>query len=191
MIGFLKETVVYAARIRTFTMWDWLSYIAWVGLMTGLLLATTTFVLFGYLNHVDLPGYAWNVPVGTFIFVVAIAFDTIGHRTIYKEEIKKGELLVHHITIFAGVTSCLLLCLAYSFPDGLKIPALTMVVLSIFYSVIDEALHWRRYIMGHSDPVEMWSHFFIFTGHLMMILSWWLWYMDGYPGVSEILNLLD
>lgn len=188
--SFISETIIYAGRVKTFSAVDWLSYVAWVGLMSGLLFSTLSFVLYGYLNQVELPAYAWNVPFGTFIFVMAIAFDTIGHRTIYKAELQKGEALVHHITIFAGITSCLLLSLAYHFPVGLKIPALTMVVLSILYSLIDEALHWRRYLNGYSDRVEMWSHFFIFVGHLIMILSWWQWYSDGYQGVTEILKVM-
>lgn len=159
--------------------------------MCGLLFSTSGFVLFGYFHGVTFPSYVWNVPIGTFIFVGAIAFDTIGHRTIYKEELLKGEALVHHITIFAGITSCLLLCLAYSFPGFLYVPSLVMVILSVFYSMIDEALHWRRYLNGHSDRVEMWSHFFIFTGHLQMILSWWIWFLDKYRGVKETLLLLN
>lgn len=191
MKSFISDTVVYVSRVREFNPIDWLSYIAWVGLMTGLLFCTAGFVLSGYINGVQFPSYVWNVPIGTFIFVGAIAFDTIGHRTIYKEELKKGEALVHHITIFAGITSCILLCLAYSYPVALKIPALVMIVLSIFYSVVDEALHWRRYLNGFSDRVEMWSHFFIFVGHLLMIISWWQWFTEGYPGVNETLQKLQ
>lgn len=190
-VSFLRETIIYASRMKEFSQNDWLSYIAWVGLMTGLLFATGGFVGLGYYHGVSFPSYVWNVPFGTFVFVGAIAFDTIGHRTIYKAELSKGEALVHHITIFAGITSCLLLCLAYTFPVGLKIPALVMILLSIFYSTIDEALHWRRYFNGFSDRIEMWSHFFIFTGHLVMILSWWQWYLEGYPGVHETLLLLQ
>lgn len=189
-LSFSAETIVYASRVKEFSGPDWIAYIAWVGLMSGLFFATLGFVLCGYFNGVNFPSYVWNVPFGTFIFVGAIAFDTIGHRTIYKEELQKGEALVHHITIFAGIASCLLLCLAYSFPVFLRIPALVMAVLSIFYSVIDEALHWRRYINGFSDRVEMWSHFFIFVGHLIMIISWWQWFSEGYPGVRETLPFL-
>ncbi|WPU65129.1 hypothetical protein [Peredibacter starrii] len=187
---FIKDATIYVSRVKMFDRSDWITYIAWVGLMSGLLFATLGFVLLGYTNGVTFPTYVWNVPLGTFIFVGAIAFDTIGHRTVYKEELQKGEALVHHITIFAGISSCLLLCLAYSFPDFFAIPSLVMIALSIFYSVVDEALHWRRYIQGHSDRVEMWSHFFIFVGHLLMILSWWKWFSDGYPGVKETLLFL-
>jgi hypothetical protein len=188
-VSFIEETVVYASRVKEFKTWDWLSYVAWVGLMSGLFFATGGFVLIGHLGGVQFPAYVWNVPVGTAIFVGAIAFDTIGHRTVYKEEIKKGEALVHHITIFAGISSCLLLSMAYHFPVALAIPSLVMIILSIFYSVVDEALHWRRYLGGHSDRVEMWSHFFIFVGHLLMIISWWHWFTEGYPGVRETLAL--
>jgi hypothetical protein len=188
--SFLEETYLYASQVKKFNRGDWASYIAWVGLMSGLFFATFFFVYIGHYNGVEFPSYVWNVPIGTFIFVGAIAFDTIGHRTTYKEELKKGEALVHHITIFAGITSCLLLCLAYSHPVFLRVPALVFVALSIFYSMIDEALHWRRYLHGHSDRVEMWSHFFIFVGHAIMIVSWWQWYSEGYPGVRETLTFI-
>lgn len=188
MKTFISDTVIYVSRVREFNSLDWLSYIAWVGLMTGLLFCTAGFVLYGHQHGVHYPAFVWNVPLGTLIFVGAIAFDTIGHRTIYKEELKKGEALVHHMTIFAGISSCLLLCMAWTYPVALRIPSLVMIVLSVFYSVIDEALHWRRYLNGFSDRVEMWSHFFIFTGHLLMIISWWQWFEEGYPGVKETLE---
>lgn len=188
--NFIQETFVYVSRVQQFKKTDWLTYIAWVGLMFGLFFSTAGFVWMGHVNGVQYPAYVWNVPIGTFIFVGAIAFDTIGHRTIYKEELKKGEALVHHITIFAGITSCLLLCLAYSSPVFFRIPSLVMISLSIIYSLIDEALHWRRYLNGFSDRVEMWSHFFIFVGHLLMILSWWQWFDEGYPGVKETLQFI-
>lgn len=186
--SFAQDIATYALQMRQFDRTDWWSYIAWVGLMMGLLVTTAGFTLFGYFNGVEYPAYVWSLPIGTAIFVGAIAFDTIGHRTAYKEELKKGEALVHHITIFAGITSCVLLSLAYTWPDALRIPALVFIVLSIFYSVIDEALHWRRYLTGHSDRVEMWSHFFIFLGHGMFVLAWWQWFSDGYPGVAETLS---
>lgn len=187
--SFISDFFTYINRMREFDAKDWIVYILWIGLMFGLLAVTSIFVTYGHIVGAPFPGYAWNVPVGVFIFVTAIAIDTIGHRTIYKEELKKGEALVHHITIFAGITSCLLLSLGYHFPEGLKFPALVMVFLSVFYSIVDEAFHWRRYLQGHSDRVEMWSHFFIFVGHLLMILSWTQWFLDGYPGVSQFLEV--
>jgi hypothetical protein len=187
-VSYQREAISYVKQVRQFNGMDWLSYIAWVGLMCGLLFATAGFVLWGYNHGVSFPAYVWNLPIGTAIFVGAIAFDTIGHRTTYKEELKKGEALVHHITIFAGITSCLLLSMAYHWPVALKIPSLVFIVLSIFYSMIDEAFHWRRYLVGQSNRIEMWSHFFIFLGHLIMIISWWQWFSEGYPGVQETLN---
>ncbi len=187
---FLADTLHYAGRIRSFSKGDWQVYFAWVGLMLGLFGSVTGFLIFGYLNGVRYPLYVWNVPIGIFIFVGAIAFDTIGHRTAYKEALKNGEDLVHHITIFAGITSTLLLCLAYNHRDFLRIPALVLLGLSVFYSVIDEAMHWFRYTSGNSDRIEMWSHFFIFVGHLIMVVGWWVWFEAGYPGVSETLSLL-
>lgn len=189
--SFIAETLEYVSRMKLFSRQDWQVYTAWVGLMIGLLVAVAGFIGFGWAKGVQFPEYVWSVPVGTFIFVSAIAFDTIGHRTVYKEVLARGEALVHHITIFAGVTSVLALCLAYNHPEAMRIPALVLIILSVFYSVIDEALHWHRYLTSNSDRVEMWSHFFIFLGHLMMILAWWHWFDQGYPGVTETLAALE
>lgn len=187
--NFLQETWIYASRVREFSIKDWIVYILWVGMMYGLFAVVTLFIGVGYFNGVQFPAYVYNIPLGIFIFSSAIAFDTIGHRTIYKEFLQKAEALVHHITIFAGIASVLILCLAYHFPVFLRIPSLVFVALSIVYSLIDEGLHWYRYLAQASDRVEMWSHFFIFVGHLIMILAWWQWYSEGYQGVNETLAL--
>ncbi len=185
--SFFRETYVYASHARSFDAKDWLAYVGWVGMMMGLLTAVTGFIALGVTHGVDYPAYVYNLPIGTAIFVFAIAFDTIGHRTIYKHELKKGEELVHHITIFAGVTSVLALCLAYQHPVAMRIPALVLIILSFVYSLVDEAMHWRRYLTQKCDRVESWSHFFIMVGHLIMIMTWWQWYDAGYPGVAETL----
>lgn len=188
--SFLQDTWIYASRVREFSRHDWIVYVLWVGLMLGLLFSVSFFLWIGWKNGVEYPAFVWNIPIGIFIFVGAIAFDTIGHRTAYKQEIEKGENLVHHITILNGIASILLLCLAYHFPVFLRIPALVITILSIFYSVVDEALHWHRYLGLHSDRVEMWSHSFIFTGHLIMTIAWWHWFDTGYAGVAETIAFL-
>lgn len=183
--SFWKDTAVYAGRVSQFSKEDWVVYVLWIGLMVGLFAGVMSFLLIGTLAGVQYPAYVWNIPLGTGIFVGAIAFDTIGHRTIYKEVLKDGEALVHHITILAGVTSVLALCLAYQNPGFMRFPALVLIALSIFYSAVDEAMHWHRYLTLKSDRIEMWSHFFILAGHLLMILAWWHWFDSGYPGVAE------
>jgi len=188
--SFLHDTAVYASRIKLFSRTDWIVYVAWVGMMFGLLFSVSAFFLIGYVNGVQYPPYVWNIPAGTAVFVLAIAFDTIGHRTVYKDEISKGENLVHHITIFAGIASVVLMCLGYSFPELLWIPALCFVALAVFYSMVDEALHWVRYLNLQSDRVEMWSHFFIFVGHTIMSIAWAYWFLKGYPGVAETLPFI-
>lgn len=178
------ETSIYVGRIREFDRSDWTAYVAWIGLMLGLCFSTSGFLVFGHAHGVRFPEVAWWVPWGAWIFTASIAIDTIGHRTIYKEAISQGEGLVHHITIFCGITSCVLLCAAYQAP-GLWIPSMVLTVLSFIYSLIDEMFHWRRYIVEHSDRVEMWSHVGIFIGHGIMMLGWWAWYFGGYQGVAE------
>ena len=185
--SFLGDTWFYARRMRHFGREDWVVYVAWIGMMLGLFGSVAGFTLYGYAHGVKYPAYVWNVPFGTFVFIVAIAFDTIGHRTAYKEALKNGEDLVHHITIAAGVSSVVLLCLAYHWADFFRIPAYAMTALTIFYSAIDEAMHWFRYTKGNSDRIEMWSHFFIFVGHTIMGVAWCYWFACGYPGVAETL----
>lgn len=183
-----NQLAVYVGRIREFDRTDWLVYLAWVGMMLGLVASTGGFWLVGHLHDVPWPAEAVMVPIGAAVFTVAIAIDTIGHRTIYKEALAGGERLVHHITIVCGVASCLLLVLAYQHP-GLAVPALAFTVMSFVYSLVDEVFHWRRYTSDKADTVEMWSHVGIFIGHGTMMIGWWRCFQLGYPGVRETLAL--
>lgn len=184
-----SQLAIYIGRIRQFDRTDWLVYVAWIGTMLGLVASTGGFVLVGYRAGVTWPPEAYMVPAGATVFTLAIAIDTIGHRTIYKEALRGGEQLVHQITIVCGVASCVLLVLAYDSP-GLAMPALVFTVMSFIYSLVDEAFHWRRYTSHKADPVEMWSHVAIFIGHGTMMLGWWRCYQLGYPGVRETLAAL-
>lgn len=184
-----NELLRYVGRIREFQRIDWIVYVAWVGLMLGLVVSTGGFLVAGHAAGVRWPVEAWLVPTGAIIFTIAIAIDTIGHRTIYKEALRGGEQLVHHITIACGVGSVLLLVLAYN-DRGFAIPALVLTILSFVYSLVDEVFHWRRYTKTQADVVEMWSHVGIFVGHGIMMLAWWRFYQLGYPGVREALAAL-
>jgi hypothetical protein len=188
-MSFASELRIYVGRVNEFERVDWAVYLAWVGLMLGLVVATGGFVGLGALAGAPLPGVAVWVPIGAVIFSGSIAVDTIGHRTVYKKEIQRAEGLVHGITIFCGIGSCILLCVAYSNPS-FWIPAMVLTVLSFMYSVVDEAFHWRRYVQQHSDEVEMWSHVGIFVGHGIMMVAWWAWFFGGYAGVAETLAWL-
>jgi uncharacterized membrane protein len=182
--------LTYVGRIREFTARDWWVYVAWVGLMLGLVLSTSGFVIVGHAAHAPLPAEAYWVPWGALIFTVSIAIDTIGHRTIYKQEIQKAEGLVHGITIFCGISSCICLTAAYQQRGVFWIPALTLTILSMLYSLVDEVFHWRRYVTQQSDPVEMWCHVGILAGHFVMMTAWWCWFYRGYVGVAETLTAL-
>jgi hypothetical protein len=177
----------YVGRIREFDRTDWLVYLGWVGMVLGLTGATTAVLLVGHARGAAWPAEAYFVPIGAGVFALAIAVDTIGHRTIYKEALRGGEQLVHHITIACGVASVVFLVLAYDHP-GCAVPAMVFTILSFLYSFIDEAFHWRRYVGHRADPVEMWSHVAIFVGHGTMMLAWWRCYQLGYPGVAQALT---
>jgi hypothetical protein len=186
----MSALALYVGRIRMFRRADWIVYAAWVGLMLGLCASTGGFVWLGRRLGAPLPAEAVLVPLGAAIFTVAIAIDTIGHRTIYRQALRGGEALVHQVIIGLGIGSCILLCAAYSGGRAYAIPALVLTLLSFIYSLVDEVMHWRRYLSGKSDVVEMWSHVFILVGHGTMMTGWWLWYAGGYRGVGETLARL-
>jgi hypothetical protein len=190
MMSFPSEVRTYVGRIREFERRDWIVYLAWVGLMLGLVASSGGFLLVGHAAGVTFPAEAWLVPAGAMVFAISIAVDTIGHRTIYKEALRGGEQLVHHVTIMNGIGSCILLCAAYPQKTVFAIPGLVMTILSFIYSLIDEAFHWRRYLKGTSDRVEMWSHAGILLGHGTMMAAWWAWYFGGYQGVAATLQAL-
>jgi uncharacterized membrane protein YoaK (UPF0700 family) len=189
MTSFPSELARYVGRVQQFERRDWAVYVAWVGLMLGLVFATGGFMWVGNRHGVLFPAIAWWVPIGAVVFTVSIAIDTIGHRTVYKAEISGAEGLVHGITILCGIASCVLLCLAYQRHD-VWIPAMVLTLLSLLYSLIDEAFHWRRYVRKYSDRVEMWSHVGILTGHATMMTAWWTWFFQGYGGVAQTLAAL-
>lgn len=190
MMSFPIELRTYVGRVSQFSRRDWSVYVSWVGLMLGLVLSTGGFLVFGDLHGVSYPAEVWWLPLGALIFATSIAIDTIGHRTIYKADIDGAEGLVHSITIFCGISSCILLCAAYSHRDSLWIPAMVLTLLSFVYSFVDEAFHWRRYLKQQSDRVEMWSHVGILVGHSTMMLAWWSWFFGGYQGVADTLRYL-
>jgi hypothetical protein len=187
MTSFPSELAAYVGNVRSFSRVDWSVYVGWVGLMLGLVVSTGGFLLLGHLHGVAFPAEAYWVPGGAAIFAGAVSVDTIGHRAIYRSVIEKAEGLVHGITIFFGITSCMLLCAAYEHRAFFWIPALATTAFSFVYSLVDEALHWKRYSAGASDRVEMWSHAFIFLGHTTMMVAWWSWFSGGYVGVAETL----
>jgi hypothetical protein len=188
MTSFPSEVAIYVGRIRQFERNDWGVYVGWVGLMLGLVLSTGGFLLVGHWHGARFPAEAWMVPLGAAVFALSISIDTIGHRTIYRDEIDKVESLVHAITIFCGIGSCVLLTAAYHARQALWIPAMVLTILSFFYSIVDEVFHWRRYVGKHADRVEMWSHVGILIGHSTMMIGWWTWFFSGYPGVAETLR---
>lgn len=189
MTSFTTELSVYVGRARSFSARDWLAYVAWIGTIFGLFASTAGFLLYGHAHGVRFPDEAWLIPIGALMFTVAIAIDTIGHRTIYRAALAGGEALVHHITIALGVASVIALVLAYDHPV-FAIPAAVCTVLSFIYSMVDEVFHWRRYLSQRADRVEMWSHVLILLGHGIMMAAWWSFYLKGYPGVAETMAAL-
>ncbi|MFY7930989.1 MAG: hypothetical protein ACOVS5_19130 [Oligoflexus sp.] len=186
----LQEARDYVGTVRQFTTEDWVRYGSWMATISSLFIGVSFFLGIGYAHGVQYPGYVWFIPFGTGLFVAALSIDDIGHRTLYKAALKSGEGHVHQMIIVTAVTSVMALCLCYERGEIFAVPAVGLIALSFFYSIVDEALHWHRYLTRGVDRVEMWSHFFAITGHVLMILCWWHWYSQGYPGVKETLAVL-
>ena len=185
-----REAKSYVQNIKHFDRFDWFKYSAWMTTIFSLFVGLAAFFSLGHLNGVEYPGYVWFILGGTLLFAVSLAFDDIGHRTLYKEVLKTGEGHVHKMIVITAVTSVMALCLCYEHGDTFMVPALALIGLSLFYSAIDEALHWHRYLKMGLDRIEMWSHFTAIMGHVLMISCWWHWYRQGYPGVAETLAFL-
>ena len=84
----------------------------------------------------------------------------------------------------------MLLTAAFHHPRAPWIPALILTGLSFIYSLVDEAFHSRRCVRQYSDRVKMWSHVGILLGHAVMMIGWWSWFFQGYPGVQDTLRCL-
>lgn len=186
----MTELRRYLGRIRQFERVDWAVYIGWVGTVAGFAVASSAFLWVGHRARAPLPSEAFLVPLGATVLMLAIAVDTIGHRTVYKQVLRGGEALVHHVIIALSLGSSVLLCAAYSRSRLYGLPALVLTALSFVYSLADEVMHWRRYLTQRSDVVEMWSHVFILVGHGTLMAAWCLWYAGGYRGVPETLAWL-
>jgi len=189
-INVLNEISSYASNIRKFKRDDWLRYTLWIGSIFGLLCATTGVTVFGAMTGTVWPAYVWWIPIGTMMFCGALALDDIGHRTLYKKQLARGERYVHQMIAGTAVPSVVFLCMSFQHPDIFKVPALVLILLSFFYSALDEGMHWVRYYQQGLDRVEMWSHFVAITGHALMIGAWWHWLDQGYPGLQETLARL-
>jgi hypothetical protein len=183
--------VNYVKNIKTFTSEDWLRYSCWIGTIASLFVGVSAFLMVGTYGGVTYPGYVWFIPFGTGLFMCSLAIDDIGHRTLYKEDLKRGEGHVHQMIMVTAVTSVMALCLCYEHGATFQMPALALIFLSLFYSAVDEGLHWHRYLSKGVDRVEMWCHFLAITGHVLMIACWWHWYKNGYVGVQETLRVLS
>lgn len=181
---------VYVLRVKEFNTKDWLLYGLWISTISSLFIGMTSFILYGWSHAIPWPGYVWFIPIGSGLFSMALAIDDIGHRTVYKEQLNKGEKYVHRMIVITAVGSVVCLCCGFGHPEVFRTPSLALIFLSFFYSAIDEWLHWKRYLSFGLDKVEMWSHFVAIVGHVLLIAAWWEWYQAGYPGVRDTLVLL-
>ena len=143
---------------------DWIVYTAWVGSCWGF--ASHRRVVWvgrraAARCRPRLPGFRSAAA----IFTLAIALDTIDHRTIYKEAMRGGEALVHPPHHRGGNLSTVMRWRRVLRGATYAIPALVLTTLSFIYSLVDGGHALARYLTHKSDVVEMWSHVFIMMGH--------------------------
>ena len=80
----------YIGHIRKFERTDWMLYGMWMGTLSMLFIGTSAFLLIGGSQGVTYPDYVFLIPFGAAIFAGALAIDDIGHRTLYKAQLRKG-----------------------------------------------------------------------------------------------------
>ncbi|MHA2502555.1 MAG: hypothetical protein ACXAE3_06790 [Candidatus Kariarchaeaceae archaeon] len=178
----------YIRATQRFSQRDWVIYVLWVGIMHGLWITITGFLLAGLTRGAEYPPFVWLIPIGIFIFSTSITFDNIAHTVIYKAWITDSEYMVHNFSTASGVATVFALLAGYEFPDLMRVPIYVFAALSVIYSLIDEAMHWERYSRGGSGWVEVTCHFGILVGHTLMVLAWIFWFEAGYPGFGEALT---
>jgi hypothetical protein len=163
--GFLDELASYFGRFRLFTRRDWAVYIAWVGLISGLALASAAFLAIGRHAGAVFPAHAYFIPIGAAIFALAIAVDTIGHRTVYKNTCAAGR--AWSTTSSSSAASPVACFCARPIPHRAPAASGARSHHAVFHLQLRRRGHALAALpdRAKSDVVEMWSHVFILIGH--------------------------
>jgi hypothetical protein len=125
---------------------DWIVYLAWVGLMLGLCLTTGGFVWVGHRTHAPLPAEAYLVPLGASSSRWRSRSTPSDTAPSTRKPCGAARRWSITSSSWLGIASCVLLCAAYSGGATYAVPALVLTVLSFLYSLVDEVMHWRRYL---------------------------------------------
>ena len=91
--SFAGDTWFYIRRVEQFKKMDWLVYFMWVGQIFSLAFVILTLMVVGHRGGVTYPAYAWNVPIGTFIFAMAEYDWLFSHLRRADNEFDNGQFI--------------------------------------------------------------------------------------------------
>lgn len=154
--------------------WEKVEYGIGLGSMLFMAIATT---IFGFVYKKTLPAEFPAIPLGFWIFFGGWVWDSMAHKSIYRNKIDKDELVVHNFMVW-GSGAPLLICMILAYWNKwLMLPfIITFLFLKTMYSLIDEcSMHWVRFKEGRSDLIEMHAHYFQFLGEILHDTAWLLW----------------
>lgn len=179
--------------LRGWSKADYIEFLFSVGGIFGIALSTLFLAIVSLHHKIPIPQQAYSIPIGFMLFAIAWFFDSIAHRTIYKDKIDRDEFVIHNFMVYASGTP-LLLCfvLAFWWPALMMPFILCFLFMKTMYSVYDEfGFHWTRYRSGRSDMIEMTAHCFQFIGNILYDVGWYYWiYFANYRGVNELLHVV-
>lgn len=175
--------------LRGWPLSDYVDFFISVGSVFGAFLLTLTFTIAATIKHIPIPQEVYAVPIGFGIFFFAWIFDSIAHRSVYKNKIDNFELKIHNMMVYAsGFPLFISFVLAYWLP-GLMLPFIIGFLFNkTLFSIIDEAMaHWPRFRTGRSDMIEMYAHAGQFFGNVLFDVGFlYLIYWNHYEVVKAL-----
>ena len=176
----------------TFRGWhktDYIDFFISVGSVFMAFLTTLFFSIAAVIKHIPIPQEVYSIPVGFGIFFFAYIWDSMAHRSVYKEKIDSMELKVHTFMVYyAGFCLFASFILAYWFPGLMLSFIIGFMFLKTMYSVYDEiGYHWPRFKAGRSDMIEMTAHWAQFLGNIVYDVGFmYLIYWNKYEVVKAL-----
>jgi len=168
---------------------DWVDFGASIGSVWGAFLTTLFFTIWAVVRHVPIPPEVYSIPIGFGLFAIAWIFDSIAHRSVYKNQIDRDELVIHNFMVYgSGFPLFISFILAYWWP-GFMLPfILAFLFLKTMYSLHDEfGFHWPRFRSGRSDFVEMTAHCIQFGSNVAYDVGFlYLIYWNHYAVVKAL-----
>lgn len=168
---------------------EYLDFFVSVGSVWIAFFITLGFTIAAKYKHIHIPQEALSIPIGFGIFALGYIWDSIAHRSIYKNQIDNNELIIHNFMIFySGFPLFFAFIIAYWLP-GLMFPfIIAFLFVKTMYSLIDEIKHhWGRFEAGRSDKIELSAHWAQFVGNILYDIGFlYLIYWNHY----EVIKML-